>query len=161
MPNWCDNKLTVTNATPEFLEYLRNEGFSFEKMSPPDRPENDEDGFGVLAAQTKAWGTKWDLDEKEQKEIADSLCHGEARFLTAWSPPIQAIEALSVKFPEVDFVLYYFEGGCWFWGTAEINNGFSHESSYESFESSPTDFLMKYMDYDEETANQFSGNSEE
>jgi hypothetical protein len=35
MPNWCQNHLTVTGATPEFRAWLADHGFSFEKMNPP------------------------------------------------------------------------------------------------------------------------------
>lgn len=45
MPNWCQNHLTVSGATPEFRAWIEKEGFFFGKMNPPRPPElPDPDG---------------------------------------------------------------------------------------------------------------------
>jgi hypothetical protein len=103
MPNWCQNHLMVTGATPELRAWLKSEGFSFAKMSPP-RPPRKNARNPLSAPYDDAWGTKWDLDENEQRQVASDLLEGAAaHFDTAWSPPLQAIEALSRKFPPGHF----------------------------------------------------------
>jgi len=57
MPNYCENKLTVTNSTPKLEAFLKEHGLSFEAIVKPNRPENDENGFGTIDAQVAAWGT--------------------------------------------------------------------------------------------------------
>lgn len=162
MPNWTENKLSVDNVTPEFIEYLETEGFSFEKMAPPNCPENDENGFATVSAQNEAWGTKWDLPENEQKEVAASLItEGVASFDTAWSPPIQAITALSTKFPEVSFTLAYYEGGMFFWGVCDIQDGCTSDSEGEGNAEEASQFLQDYMGYDKEDADELTGVNQE
>jgi hypothetical protein len=160
MPNWCDNKLSIENPSAELIEYLKKEGFSFEKMAPPNRPESDENGFATVDAQAAAWGTKWDLDESDQKEVADSLIeNGVATFDTAWSPPTEAIMALSSLFPEDSFTLAFFESGCWFWGVEFFEDGLASGDSCASggTPSEAVDFLVKHMGYDEQDAAEFVG----
>lgn len=125
MPNWNENKLSIMDCSPELESYLKENGLSFEKIkpTPPELLESD----GWYNWRLENWGTKWDLDEREQKEVADQLisedCDFQAPFMTAWSPPIEAIAALSEMFPNDQFTLDYFEGGCWFAGTAIIYAG--------------------------------------
>jgi hypothetical protein len=127
MPNWCNNKLRVEDCSPELAAYLQAEGLSFEKIKPTP-PEMMNDGKGSWYGWRVAnWGTKWDIDEKEQREVADMLLSESADFTaefdTAWSPPLQAIGALSEKFPNDSFVLHYLELGLMFAGVAQIANG--------------------------------------
>jgi hypothetical protein len=133
MPNWCQNHLTVIGATPEFRAWLETEGFSFEKMNPPRRPRKAKPfSPTVLESHYQVWGTKWDLDDKDQKQVAEELLDSaSAYFDTAWSPPIQAIEALSRKFPEVAFQLDYCELGMFFAGTAMFQDGECHDDFHE------------------------------
>lgn len=133
MPNWCENHLTVTGATPGFRAWLEDGGFSFEKMNPvssdakpPTRPWTMKD------ACHEAWGTKWDLDENQRREVASQLIEtGAAYFDTAWSPPLAAIGALSRQFPEVSFKLDYCELGMFFAGTATFQDGECHDDFQE------------------------------
>jgi hypothetical protein len=133
MPNWCQNHLTVSCATPEFRAWLADHGFSFEKMNPPRKPRKSQPFCpAVLESHYKVWGTKWDLDEKEQRKVASELLeNGAAFFDTAWSPPIQAIEALSRKFPDVCFQLDYCELGMFFAGTASFQDGECHDDCHD------------------------------
>jgi hypothetical protein len=39
-------------------------------------------------------------------------------FDTAWSPPVPVIERLAARFPDHEFILKYYEGGCGFCGHA-------------------------------------------
>jgi len=135
MPNWCQNHLTVIGATPEFRAWLKD-GFSFQRMNPVSPTENQDDPHGDSTIDSwrklndyhSAWGTKWDLDGNEQRQVANELLEiGTAFFDTAWSPPMQAIEALSRKFPDVAFQLHYCELGMFFAGTAMFQDGDCHD----------------------------------
>lgn len=160
MPNWCLNKLTINNVTEEITEYLRTEGFSFQKIAPVS---DDEDSFDQASVQIRAWGTKWDLLDAQQGEVAQALIdYHTAEFDTAWSPPITAIEALSRRFPEVDFELAYYEPGCWFWGIAYTNNGHTHDECFgEGLNAADASlFLQEHMGYDGEDADENAGVTE-
>jgi hypothetical protein len=131
MPNWCQNHLTVIGATPEFRAWLAD-GFTFQRMNPvsPPAPHQDSasDSWRNLNTCCNAWGTKCDLDDKEQRQVADELLEtGSSFFDTAWSPPIQAIDALSRQFPEVSFQLDYCKLGMFFAGTATFQDGDCHD----------------------------------
>ncbi len=126
MPNWCENQLTVTSATPELCAYLKEHGLSFEKINPPAEPAASPDDPRFMHLLIAAWGTKWDLDENDQRRVTEELIEtGCAYFDTAWNPPIAALEALSVKFPNDSFNLTYCELGNDFAGSATIEGGMS------------------------------------
>lgn len=162
MPNWCNNKLTITNSTPKLEAFLKEHGLSFEAIVKPERPENDENGCATISAQTAAWGTKWDLDETEAKETAASLLEkGECFFDTAWSQPSEAIRALS-ELTGASFLLSYFEPGCWFWGVEDISEGFIYpELDGNETQEQLHEFLVQYMDYSAEEATEAVGWDEE
>lgn len=162
MPNYCFNKLTVTNSTPKLEEFLKEHGLSFEAIVKPEPIENDKDGSGTIFAQTAAWGTKWDLDENEAKETAAALLStGHCNFDTAWSPPSEAIRALS-ELTGASFLLAYYEPGMWFWGVEDISEGFIYpELDSNETQEQLKDFLMEYFDYNEDDANEAVGWDEE
>jgi hypothetical protein len=123
MPNYCFNQLTVTNSTPKLESFLKEHGLSFEAIVKPNRPEIDESGCETVNAQVHAWGTKWDLDEKEAREMGDDLLECDrCSFDTAWSPPSEAIRVLS-EITGASFELKFYEPGCWFWGKESIEDG--------------------------------------
>ena len=162
MPNWCSSRLTVTNSTPKLEEFLKEHGLSFEAIVKPDRPEVDEDGFETVTAQTNAWGTKWDLNENEAKESGTSLLeNGSCDFDTAWSPPSEAIRALS-ELTGASFLLAYYEPGCWFWGVEDISEGCIYpELDGNETQEQLHEFLVQYMDYSTEEATEAVGWDEE
>jgi hypothetical protein len=156
MPNWCFNQLTVTNSTPKLESFLKEHGLSFEAIVKPNRPENDENGFGTVNAQQSAWGTKWDLEENDAKEVADSLIEDNAAsFDTAWSPPSEAIRVLS-EITDACFELAFYEPGCWFWGKESFQDGqiFTDTNSESGSKEELFEFLVEEMGYDEEDARQ-------
>jgi hypothetical protein len=114
------------DCSPELESYLKENGLSFNKIKPT--PPELLEGNGWYDWRLENWGTKWDLSEQEQREVADQLISEsadfQAIFMTANSPPIEAIAALSEMFPHDQFTLDYFESGCWFAGTAVISQGF-------------------------------------
>jgi hypothetical protein len=162
MPNYCYNKLTVTNSTPKLEAFLKEHGLSFEAIVKPKYPENDETGFGAISAQASAWGTKWDLTEEEAKEAAVSLLESdECKFDTAWSPPSEAIRALS-ELTGASFLLACYEPGCWFWGAESISDGhIADEVSCNETQEQLHEFLVQYMDYSDEEATEAVGWDEE
>jgi len=128
MPNWCNNQLTVTGATPELRAYLEENGFSFDNIHPVAEPAPSADYLGGIQPYIDAWGTKWDLDEPDQLRVARELLDvGTAYFDTAWSPPIAALESLSDMFPDDLFSLTYCELGNHFAGTATFDAGTSFD----------------------------------
>lgn len=118
MANWCENKLTITDPTPEFKEFVAD-GLSFDKII--ECPfKNPEDSGKWRDWCVDNWGTKWDLNEDDNVTFAE----GDTEFFnTAWSPPVDAILKLSKKFPTMSFKLDYFEGGMMFGGEVGMKNG--------------------------------------
>jgi hypothetical protein len=153
MPNWNENKLSIMDCSPELESYLKENGLSFEKIKPT--PPELLEGNGWYNWRLENWGTKWDLSEQEQREVADQLisedCDFQAPFMTAWSPPLQAIAALSEMFPNDQFTLDYFEGGCWFAGTAIISEGQIDDNQVD--DADVTEFAKEnfsFVEYDED-----------
>jgi hypothetical protein len=153
MPNWNENKLSVMDCSPELESYLKENGLSFEKIKPT--PPELLEGNGWYNWRLENWGTKWDLSEQEQREVADQLisedCDFQATFMTAWSPPLQAIAALSEMFPNDQVALDYFESGCWFAGTAIISEGQIDDNQVD--DADVTEFAKEnfnFVEYDED-----------
>ena len=130
MPNYCQNKLTVINPTPEFIEFMAD-GLDFQKIVPcPTNP------FSDLNWCVDNWGTKWNVDKDPDLNFNkdDTIC-----FDTAWSPPIPVIAALAAKFPDVKFTLRYFEGGNFFhvgkkWQSFYLPYHFFHSDILENYQ---------------------------
>ena len=151
MPNWCENILTIEDCSPELNQYLQDNGFSFEKMIPT--PPELLDGDGWYNWRVANWGTKWDLDEREQREVKEQLLQDNkfsAAFMTAWSPPCQAIAALSEQFPNDKFTLNYLEFGMGFAGTAHIHDGISIEDDIFEDDDAINRFAADVFGYDYE-----------
>jgi hypothetical protein len=152
MPNWCENILTIESPSDELQSYLQKNSLSFEKIKPT--PPELLEGSGWYDWRVSNWGTKWDLDEQEQKDIVahlnfSSKSEFSIAFMTAWAPPCQAIAALSEKFPNDEFVLRYVEFGMGFAGTAYISNGMSHEEDTDDNDEI-NQFAVEYFGYDME-----------
>ena len=131
MPNWCNNILTIQNPSTELAEYLKTEGFSFDKIKPTPPEMLDDENHSWYGWRVDNWGTKWDIDEEfmDVSEYANDkeICFG---FDTAWSPPMGVIEALSEKFPEDHFLLQYLEMGVGFGGEARFSDGSCVDSEF-------------------------------
>jgi hypothetical protein len=154
MPNWCFNKLTVTESTPKLEAFLKEHGLSFEAIVKPKLPEDDENGWGTVSAQNAAWGTKWDLPPQEAREVGNSLLNGGGcSFDTAWSPPSEAIRVLS-EITDACFELTFYEPGCWFWGKELIEDGdiYGEIDSSSGSKEELKEFLVEEMGYDIEDA---------
>jgi Ferredoxin-like domain in Api92-like protein len=71
------------------------------------------------------WGTKWDVT------VVRDPARDRLSFDSAWSPPREFVERLSLLFPGVRFVLAYAEGGMGFFGVEEIIDGEVYERQYD------------------------------
>lgn len=69
------------------------------------------------------WGTKWDCSSAEQGYQTDEETYFVVDFDSAWSPPINWLNAMIKKFPKLNFKLIYMETGAWFAGVAYNNEG--------------------------------------
>ena len=109
--------------------------FTFYKLVPqPPESERDynseegktcEGGWDWYTWNCDHWGTKWDVSDcKIEQQNKNELTY---RFNTAWSPPEDGIEEVSSKFPELSFLLIYFEAGMGFMGKSFFENGSRNE----------------------------------
>lgn len=157
MPNYCDNKLTLSHKDRDKVEKLYQAILSnslcnaviplpeaLRNTTSPSREPNE-----VLLAEfgvdnwydfcTSRWGTKWDVIDATAKLHDDN---GEltiiAGFQTAWSPP----EGVYQKLIEDGFELsaMYFEGGMCFAGV--ISN--EENSYYEDLENIPDEIKDEF-----------------
>ena len=84
------------------------------------------------------WGTKWDVavldnssyNDTEIEEIREDVIS--YRFNTAWSPPIQAIEKLSIQYPKLELTLSYEEEQGWGGEIRFINGEGTEIESYDT-----------------------------
>lgn len=126
MPDWCDNSLIVSSNDKETLKKFFEENvvpdegnlefscLSFNKSVP--KPEGNYGNRWCI----ENWGTKWEADSSVYEMDEETLLFN---FLTAWSPPIQWLEAVSKKYPDLHFELRFAEKGCGFSGYALYDNG--------------------------------------
>jgi len=72
------------------------------------------------------WGTKWGFCDPKlvgEYDYGDGKYCLQYSFDTAWSPPIPLVKKMGEMFPELEFDLRYFEGGCGFNGILRIEGG--------------------------------------
>lgn len=108
-------------------------------VSPPEekrdlyfaRANGSEDKtWGWYNWNIRNWGTKWDTSNRCELEEHDKD-HLQYRMETAWSPPLEAIAALSKLFPSVYLELSYEEEQGW-GGTYLFHEGVgSEEETYD------------------------------
>jgi hypothetical protein len=81
-----------------------NPVFSFWNIVRPTTPEELETykNQGWYDWNIANWGTKWDVAGKDVDVRDDSPGHWHIYFDTAWSPPHEALVALSEQHPEVE-----------------------------------------------------------
>jgi hypothetical protein len=195
MPNWCVNNIEISHKDPEMMERVRKSLFEDKFLQeffpcPSELYENVPVGENyVERSEAKEnsnrekfgysdwygwcidnWGTKWDVSDS-QFEYDPETNSGSGYFMSAWGPPISAMEKLT----ELGFnvTLKYFEPGMCFVGQYTSEDGdeyyeynfddedwrddipsdlidcFGLESDYESHLE-----YMKEMEEDEETEDQ-------
>lgn len=69
------------------------------------------------------WGTKWEIGDNDQEILADESSAVELSFTTAWSPIIQALQALVMQDAELVFELDYLDEGGGFAGHFHLSDG--------------------------------------
>ena len=137
MPNWCDNKLTVTHADFANIDkfvgaYMNNRLCSY--YLPP----TGEDSAGWRVAN---WGEKWDIGPGDNEEygLHPTVVDNEVSisFSSAWSPPLGLYERLVVL--GFDVQASYFEPGMGF-------AGIWHNGIDEFYEGNWREFPQKLID---------------
>lgn len=128
MPNWCDNKLTLTGDKGS-IQKIVDAKLSFMALVPP--PEGEWD-YGWCCQN---WGTKWEPEFNGLELIDSGDGDGllKVTFSSAWSPPVEAIATICAEH-NLQGRLEYFEGGVGFLGVAEFI-GQWHVDNTESFHS--------------------------
>jgi len=130
MPNWCENRMWVFGfgeaafeQAAEFLDKSKEEDSDlvFHKLVPLN--EEDEKVWDYKRA-VDLWGTKWDpCDVTLLASIERNYVQLEYSFDTAWAPPFAWLKTVSKKFPDLLFLLTYFEPGVGFMGVAKYQAG--------------------------------------
>jgi len=131
MPNWCDNRATVTGPAPtisKIKEILLSEDPELLSwMVPEPKFEGDQDWYSW---RINSWGTKWPLSDVyiDEDDEPDSITF---TFSTAWSPPIEAFHTWAVNEGNVQFSLDYWEPGIGFVGTTSYDGEYLDDEVYD------------------------------
>jgi len=131
MPNWCNNKLTITHKDADVMDNLMSQVRADENgdLFKYIKPMPDNTFRGALGNEEREeceskgipnwydwccenWGTKWDACHMSWHQHDDHSVSFD--FDTAWSPPISVYEELAEQGFEVE--AYYVEYGMMFAG---------------------------------------------
>ena len=133
--NRTDDGFTTTELTFELLyptpeELIKgdslvtrmDEGETEEQFSARLKRLNEEYGASDWYEwRIENWGTKWDAAETIILENSvDELC---VCFNTAWAPPTEWLKKVSLRFPNLNFVMDYMEEGQGYCGVLDISDG--------------------------------------
>lgn len=124
MPNWCRNYVTINGPEKQLKDFISS------------TPKNSNGNDGLLSKYVPigewefekavdSWGTKWDIDEIIIGEIAEQYHYHtvDLQFDSAWTPPLEAIKAISLIFPYFQIGVHYVEDGVGFIGFVVYSNG--------------------------------------
>lgn len=150
MPNHITNKLEIKGDINIINKIIGDNDceFSFGIVVPmPKKEENNWYNWSLAN-----WGTKWDA--YEISEITRGNNFAKLSFQTAWSPPKKWLDIVMIKFPELEYVLYWSDEDFPSSGkiTNDDNGYYSHDDPYakkfvkEHF----PDFYACVMEYCEE-----------
>ena len=131
MPNWCENRLTISHKDKDVLDNLMAQVRADEddNLFQHIKPMPDDVFRGALGNDERKeceskgipnwydwccenWGTKWDACHMSWHQPDDNIVQFD--FDTAWSPPIPVYEELAEQGFEVE--AYYVEYGMMFAG---------------------------------------------
>jgi hypothetical protein len=124
MPNWCENKLTVSGDKKEIKKFKllakgKDSDLILNNFVP--LPKNIKEKEGAWYEwQIENWGTKWDINAKLTYNDENYL---EYEFDSAWSPPSEWIKQVGQKYKKLDFRLKYDEPGVGFMGMTKSTKG--------------------------------------
>lgn len=165
MPNYCYNTLIVSSDSNEEIKkfFLENRSFdnqedeedsflSFSKKVPKPDDENDWYNWNC-----QNWGTKWDaidveLDNyylaentlKKDFEIGPNETELRYTFSTAWGPALVWLDTIAKKYPNLNFMNEYSEGGMDFYGKRLYSDG----EITEDFQSSLSEYNWSRVNKD-------------
>ena len=148
MPNWCYNHLDVSGDKKQLQEFVEKsltkyddgeDRFIFngthhmaeELDITKGTQTQDEKEQAILNLANHGytdwyewrlgeWGTKWDASNPVIQHDEEDLFS--ISFATAWSPPLEWIENILHKFPDLSFELEYDEEGMGFGGKLEAQH---------------------------------------
>lgn len=151
MPNWCSNTLTVYGPKAVVDKFIEdNKGsddhedtkglpLSLDRALPTPRNEDGTligEGMDIRSAEvlegywynwrTKNWGTKWDLSNEthfEQEDLGEGQSRAVYYFDSAWSPPVEWLEVVAPRYPELSMKIEYREEGVGFEGYLGFYHG--------------------------------------
>ena len=162
MPNWCDNKLTVTHEDKAMIDRFVN-AYMNDKLCSEFLPPIGED---TVVWRVSNWGQKWDIGPGKSEEygINPTVVDNEASvsFASAWAPPLGLYERLVVL--GFDVKAYYFEPGMGFAG--RWHNGddevYEHISNHLDYPQELQEvFDMQMLDDDSEFPISNTGSEDE
>ncbi len=152
MPNHTSNKLTVKGPSElvtrfKFDNVGDDESLSLEKALPtPSELLGDNsivDGSmpDWYNWRVENWGTKWDVFDTSPWE-GNSVA-----FFSAWSPPIEWLREVALKYPELSFQLDYADEGGGFVGTMEAQGPHGEGVSEHDWDSKEGVALRRGLGY--------------
>lgn len=122
MPNWCTNVLVIEGEADEIKQFRSvwsNAEYPLFNDFVPIPQEEQENWYDW---NIENWGTKWDLTE-DTVVIEESDSRLRLEFNTAWAPPTQWLTSVAQKYPDLTFVVSYYEEGVGFAGFAVFREG--------------------------------------
>lgn len=132
MPNWCLNKIKISGnkknrrRVSQIIENLHEQDEVeiglLESLVGKEPTISEEDYFngGWYESNINYWGTKWDLSDNDFifEETEDYIY---LEFDTAWTPPVEFCELLSMRYG-VHVKIKYIEPGMEISGIFEVND---------------------------------------
>jgi hypothetical protein len=124
MPNWCSNNLIITGDTDTLVQLKEVIESNDEGLLEAIKPI----GEWEYANAVEAWGTKWDVSTEglEYTDNGDGTSTIEGWFQSAWSPPIDAFQALADDWDSCFIQLMYIEEGMCFVGCWDSEGADDH-----------------------------------
>ena len=150
MPNWCDNILVVTGSDDELARFTAEttgDGeLDFEMIlpTPQDLMAMGRDGWWDWRVSAAGWGTKWGADMHDINRSPGKIVFS---FHSAWSPPEGIVHQLGAMYPELDFHIFFAEGGCGFAGELKVK-GTEIIASCCHDNDEAADFALKHLGQD-------------
>jgi hypothetical protein len=109
MPNICQNVVTIV-GDEDVIQDLRRVEFDFQHIVPVSPPAGTT-ATELLRIRDAIWGTQW--PHTEYQEIRSGVNGYHITFNTAWTPPLQVLEALLRRYPTLWLkCAWHEEAGC-------------------------------------------------
>ena len=151
MPNWCSNSLTIKGDASTLValkEIIESDGEGLLEAIAPLGGEWDYD------KALEKWGTKWDITTEglEYTDNGDGTAEITGYFDSAWSPPIEALHALSEDWDSCYIELMYEEPGMCFVGCWDSEGADDHyeysDFTSDNIKDNIPDYLVDYFELD-------------